>query len=436
MITRSPVSRRTPGGRAQTLVAAALLVIVVLAGLLGSCDSGSNKGSARTTRAPVSSNGRSSTSTVPRSGSSGSSSGSTSRGSTTAPAATPGRRAGSASFTLLFAGDLLPHTAVDEAAAEAGRAVGRPYDFAPMLAPMRPTVSSADLALCHMETPVAPTPARIAPYPVFGAPVDLVRAIADTGYDGCSTASNHSLDQGQSGIAATLDAFDTAHLGHAGTARSVGEAATTRVYDVKGVRVAHLSYAYDFNGFHPPADATWSVNEIDPPRILADARAARAAGAQFVVVSLHWGNEYQPSPNAQQLAVAPVLTASPDLDLVVGHHVHVVQPIIQSNGKFVVFGMGNQLSNMTKPLTRDGLTVRITVSRRPDGTYAATTVQAIPTYVEQPELQVVRDAKALADPATSPALRRELQASFTRTMAAVNSRGATPGVSADDGAAP
>ena len=411
-------------------------MIVVLVGLLGSCSDSSKKDTgSRTAPASGSSTEPSSTATQ-GSSAPGSSKGSTSRRSATAPAATPDRGGGPASFTLLFAGDLLPHTTVIKQAAEAGRAVGRPYDFAPMLAPLRPTVSGADLALCHMETPVAPTPAQISPYPVFGAPTDLVRAVSDTGYDGCSTASNHSLDKGQSGIAATLNTFDSLNLGHAGTARTAQEAATPRIYDVKGVRVAHLSYAYDFNGFHPPADAQWSVNPIDPQRMLADARAARAAGAQFVVVSVHWGTEYQPSPNAQQLAVAPVLTASPDVDLVIGHHVHVVQPIISSNGKFVVFGMGNQLSNMTQPLRRDGLTVRITVSRRPDGTYAGTAVKAIPTYVEQPDLRVVRVAAALADPSTSTALRRELQASLTRTATEVNARGATPGVSVDDGAAP
>ena len=71
------------------------------------------------------------------------------------------------------------------------------------------------------------------------------------------------------------------------------------------------------------------------------------------------------------------------------------------NGKFVVFGLGNQISNMTQPLRRDGLTVRVTVTRRPDGTYAATALEAIPTYVDMPQLRVVRVTKAMADPSTS-----------------------------------
>jgi poly-gamma-glutamate capsule biosynthesis protein CapA/YwtB (metallophosphatase superfamily) len=416
---------------------ALLAVLVAVAGALGSCsDSKSSSSSSKASGTGATSSTQSSTSTSGTPGSNGSRPAPSTDATTTAPSRTPRRSAGPASFTLLFAGDLLPHTAVDKAAAAAGASVGRPYDFAALLAPMRDTVSSADLAICHMETPVAPTPARISTYPVFGAPVDLVRGIADTGYDGCSTASNHSLDQGQSGIAATLAAFDALHLGHAGTARSAEEAATTRIYDVKGVKVAHLSYAYDFNGFHPPANAPWSANMIDSTKILAAAKAARAAGAQFVVVSLHWGEEYQQSPNAQQLAVAPVLTASPDIDLVIGHHVHVVQPVVSMNGKFVVFGMGNQISNMTQPLRRDGLTVEVTVTRRPDGSYAATGLEAIPTYVDMPQLRVVRVTKAMADPSLSTSSRSQLQASFDRTIAEVNARGATPGVTADNGSTP
>ena len=137
-----------------------------------------------------------------------------------------------------------------------------------------------------------------------------------------------------------------------------------QMYDVKGVKVAHLSYAYGFNGIPIPADAPYAVHQIDVKRILAEAKRARAAGAQFVVLSLHWGNEYQPAPNAQQLAISPALTASPDIDLIVGHHVHVVQPIVSEHGKFVVFGMGNQLSNQPRTSGATGSPVLVTVTRR------------------------------------------------------------------------
>ena len=128
---------------------------------------------------------------------------------------------------------------------------------------------------------------------------------------------------------ATLDALDEAGLAHAGTARVTGGgrapgASTTSTAS----RVAHLSYAYGFNGFVRPAGKEWLVDQIDPALILADAQAARAAGAELVVVSLHWGNEYHHEVVAAQQAVADALAAVPGaVDLVVGHHAHVVQPI-------------------------------------------------------------------------------------------------------------
>ncbi|MDQ6697813.1 MAG: CapA family protein [Actinomycetota bacterium] len=337
---------------------------------------------------------------------------------------------------MLFAGDLLPHGPVNRIAAEFGQASGEAYDYDPMLASMKPYISSADLAICHMETPVAPNQSQITTYPVFGAPVGLVKSIRDVGYDGCSTASNHSLDKGKGGILATVAAFNAQGLGHAGTYTSAQDATRIQMYAVKGVKVAHLSYAYGFNGIPIPADAPYVVHQIDVKRILAEAKRAREAGAQFVVLSLHWGTEYQPAPNAQQLTISPELTASPDIDLIVGHHVHVVQPIVSEHGKFVVFGMGNQLSNQHEDLQRDGLTVLVTVNRQTDGRYRATAVRCIPTFVDRPSLHVYPVKSALDDPATPPGLRSQLQASFTRTMAAVDSRGVTPGVTAYEPARP
>jgi len=91
----------------------------------------------------------------------------------------------------------------------------------------------------------------------------------------------------------------------------------------------------------------WLVNEIDAGTIAADAAAARAAGAEYVIVSLHWGTEYRTQPNSDQLTLAEALLASPDIDLLIGHHAHVVQPVDQIDGRFVVYGLGNFISNQS-----------------------------------------------------------------------------------------
>ncbi|EDY58770.2 MULTISPECIES: CapA family protein [Streptomyces] len=264
--------------------------------------------------------------------------------------ATPGHPAPSAAaprgFTLVASGDVLPHSSIiDRARFDAG---GSGYDFGPMLAGIRSVVSHADLALCHMET-VYGANGDYTGYPTFKSPPEVAQALAVTGYDGCSTASNHSLDDGSEGIRRTLDALDRAGVRHAGSARTEGEARTVTVLRAGPAKVAHLAYTYDTNGFPLPQGQPWAVNLMDENRILADARAARKAGADVVVVSLHWGTEWQDAPDEQQVALARDLTAArtggrPDVDLILGTHAHVPQAYEKVNGTWVVYGMGDQIA--------------------------------------------------------------------------------------------
>ena len=150
-------------------------------------------------------------------------------------------------FRLVASGDVLPHTALVARAKAYGAHSGQPYDFRPMLSAIQPIVSAADLAVCHIETPLSPSGRHLSGYPVFNGPPQVAAALRDTGYDACSTASNHSMDQGAQGVAGTLRVLDGAGLRHAGIARNPREAQPT-LLTVKGVRVALLSYAYGLNG--------------------------------------------------------------------------------------------------------------------------------------------------------------------------------------------
>src|SRR6266545_1290847 len=202
----------------------------------------------------------------------------------------------------------------------------------------------------------------------------------------CSTASNHSLDQGPQGVSGTLRVLDSAGLRHAGIARNRQEAQPT-LLTVKGVRVAMLSYAYGFNGRKLPASQPWRANQINPARILADARAARRAGSQFTVVFLHWGQEYRTAPTPQQLRIAKQLLADPSIDLILGHHAHVVQPARRINGKWVAFGMGNLLSAQSSACcpanTQDGVIIAVHVACQ-DGRYVVGDLRYVPTWVQHP----------------------------------------------------
>jgi poly-gamma-glutamate synthesis protein (capsule biosynthesis protein) len=207
-------------------------------------------------------------------------------------------------------------------------------------------------------------------------------------------ASNHALDRGVAGMVSTLSHLDRVGVRHAGGARTAEEQATPDVYEANGVRVGHLSYSYGFNGFELPAEAPWTTNRIDVPTILAEAARVRAAGAEFVVLSLHWGAEYRHAPTADQEALANQLLASPDVDVILGHHAHVVQPVGRVGEEVVAYGMGNLLSNQrnsTRVGTQEGVLLTLHVTERGPGagTFAVTGVTATPTFVEVPGFRIV-----------------------------------------------
>lgn len=237
----------------------------------------------------------------------------------------------------------------------------------------------------------------------------------------CSTASNHTVDLGAGGIAATLDTLDRVGIEHTGSARSETEAEQLTIYDVGATAVGHLSYTYGLNGL--PAPAPWAANLIDPVRIRADAARLKAVGADIVVVSLHMGIEKQHEPSAYQMEIVDQVMQSPDIDLIVSHHAHVVQPIEQRpDGRWVIYGLGNFMAQQQTssadptPAHRDGAIVEVSFRPVAGGRYAIDQVGYVPVFVDAPS-----DVIELAPPC-----------SHQRTVDVLTSRGAplvdlTPG---------
>ncbi len=319
-------------------------------------------------------------------------------------------------LTIEVNGDLLIHSPVWlRARSLAG---GRGYAFAPMLRAVRPWIRGADLALCHVETPMSDAPPR--GYPVFNTPTALARAIRRTGWDACDTASNHTLDGGQRGVDATIRALDRARVRHTGSAARPRGARRILILRARGVRVAYLAYTTITNGIRPPHP--WSVRLASPGRIVRDARRARRGGAQVVVVNLHWGTEYRAAPDAAQVALARRLARSRAITAIVGQHVHVVQPIRRVRGRWVVFGEGNLLSNQTAACcataSQDGILVLLHV--RVEGARSRVTrVDYVPTWVRHPDYTVLPVGRALR---RGQAPAAALRASWARTVGVVGRR--------------
>ena len=306
-------------------------------------------------------------------------------------------------LTIGVSGDLLPHLQI--VARARALAHGRGYDFRPLLRPIRRWVRRNSLAFCHIETPL--TPGTPAGYPRFNSPPALARAVKATGYDACSTASNHSLDRGQAGINATRRSLARAGVRHTGSFSSRKQQRRLLMLRVRGVRVAFLSYTQMTNGIRAPHP--WSVNLARAGRILRDARRARRAGARVVIVNLHWGTEYRHAPDAFQTALARRLARSRAITAVVGQHAHVVQPIRRVGRLWVVFGEGNLLSSQTAACcpaaTQDGMLVRLHLRVGPLRT-RVDRITYTPTWVRHPDYTVVH-------------ARRAQRASWHRTVAVV-----------------
>ena len=333
------------------------------------------------------------------------------------------------SFTLAVSGDTLPHSRLWQGAKRNAIANGTVdkdgdgYDFRPMFALVKPILSSVDLAICHLETPIAPADEELSTFPFFGVPSEITDALAYAGYDRCSTASNHAMDRGTRGIDATLNALDRVRISHTGMARTPDEINPKLIF-VNRIAIAHTSYTFSYNGLPAANGETWRSALIDTDRILRDVRQARKLGAQVVLLSMHWGNERESTPSSYQTKIADAITKSGEVDLIIGSHAHVLQPIKLVNGTWVIYGLGNFLSDMpTTPKnppwpasTQDGAiaTVKITVTA--DGKALVTKPTVIPTWVDRDSGWQIR---SVVDDLKSKDLNgfthSELQASLKRT---------------------
>lgn len=299
-------------------------------------------------------------------------------------------------------GDILPHRAViDSAAAHARRSGSEPpYDFAAMFEPVQDVLVEPDLMLCHLETPVSSDNTALTQSGnlSFNSPRELSQGLAGAGFDACELATNHTLDRGIEGLRSTREQVTAAGLGWSGPPDREREAGRIPVYDAGGARVAHLVYTYSLvNSGSPntdvPPEAPWLERSLWPAvgaeGVLDDASRARRQGADFVVVTMHWGQEYQVAPTDDQRELATELLGSEDVDLVVGSHAHVVQPCETIDGKLVAYGLGNLLSNQSPDTTggglsrrtQEGVLLQVRLTREADGS-VSTEAEFTPTRVD------------------------------------------------------
>ncbi len=307
------------------------------------------------------------------------------------PATIP-RRAGPANpaplkteIVIAAVGDVMMPSSIQSAAQ--GNKSG--YDL--LFEKVAQDLSAADITVANLETTVDHRSA-ISGYPKFNAGPGLLVALKKAGVDVVSIANNHTMDAGPDGLKRTLDNIEAAGLLFIGAGRTKAEASAIKYMKARGVNVAFLSYTYGTNQRLPRKAAHApgvNIIGIDSEAGLARAggcvRQARAA-ADLVVVSMHWGEEYEPDPTAWQRRIASALVDA-GADIILGHHPHVLQPIesrAAADGRMglTAFSLGNFISSQNagvtyenkthrKALRGDGIILNITVVKEDGRTRVA-----------------------------------------------------------------
>ena len=240
-------------------------------------------------------------------------------------------------------------------------------------------------------------------YPQFNSPEELAYDLADMGIDVLSTAGNHCLDKGFSGLSNTLNVLDSARISHTGTARTEEERDTILFKDVNGIKVAFISYTYGTNGIPIPDGKDFCVNLIDRDLIKKDIESAKSQNADVIIACMHWGIEYQTTQNAEQEELANFLFQN-GVDIILGNHPHVLQPmekktITLEDGTvkdcFVIYAFGNFICDQNAENTRNSIILNIDITKNTDGKISIDNIDYVPTYMYKNPNLSIRKMKVL-----------------------------------------
>lgn len=254
------------------------------------------------------------------------------------------------SLRIVFSGDVMQH--MPQIDAVLGDSI---YNYDSSLRAIAPLWRDADWAVANFETTISAN-GRYSGYPMFAAPISIACALRDAGVDHLVLANNHSLDRSIGGVRRTLRVIDS--LGMTSTGLYLDSAAATRgtIFEKDGFRVVLLNYTYGTNGIITPR-GVW-INLIDTLLIESHIEAAWRDSATHVIAMFHWGEEYQSRENAAQRELAMWCRAR-GVDVVIGSHPHVVQPI--DTAARVVYSLGNFVSNQRNRYRDGGISAVVTL---------------------------------------------------------------------------
>ena len=300
------------------------------------------------------------------------------------------------------------------------------YDFSPSFQYIKEMVREADISLGILEGALAggePTG-----YPIFNSPDEVIDSLRDTGIDVVNYANNHIYDYDDEGLQRTIEITKEKGLDVLGV-KSTEEEKSYLVKEVDGVKIGFASYVFEtaaVNGYKTinsnPVSInsenlinTFNYNDLESfyNRIASEISAMKAEGVEFIIASMHWGEEYNTYIEATQNEIAKKLNEL-GVDIILGGHPHVIQPyeiICNESGHstFVIYSQGNSLSNQSEQEigvaeSEDGIMIKFTLEKK-DGNVSLKEYKIIPTWVYKEEKgdgtyyhKIIPVEEALANP--------------------------------------
>ena len=241
--------------------------------------------------------------------------------------------------SLFMVGDSLIHSAV-YGDADLGNGT---YDFSPMISEFSDIVSNYDLAFYNQETILGGTSLGLSSYPTFNSPYEVGDAFTNIGFNLVSLANNHTLDRGKQAIINSKNYWNSkGNVYTAGSYSSLEERNQIKVKEINGIRYAFFAYTESTNGIPIPNGEDYLVNMYSNEKAYQDIISVRDQ-VDIIIVSMHWGEEYSFEVSSRQREIASYLS-SLGVQLIIGHHPHVVEPIEYVNDTLVIYSLGNFLS--------------------------------------------------------------------------------------------
>lgn len=266
---------------------------------------------------------------------------------------------------VFMVGDALIHSAVYEDARQSDGT----YDFTSMLSSVKPISSKYDLAYYNQETILGGKDLGYSNYPRFNSPQEVGDAFVDAGFNLVSLATNHTMDKGEQGVLNSVSYWKTksgvVSSGQWSSDEERNQSITT-IHEVNNIKYAFISYTIWTNGLNTPTGKEYLNNVYSEEKAKADIDAVRDK-VDFVIVAMHWGTEYSFKVDAKQEEIANYLS-SLGVDLIIGAHPHVIQTVEYINNKktFVVYSLGNFISDQNDIDNFTGLAFEVTLKKHVD----------------------------------------------------------------------